>query len=215
MSKEMFDLYTELNTLAHNEDSTRFTTFADNQFWGRFLELPPDVVGYNRYSGWYHDADEAEKFGEWLDMQHREKKHRPICVSEYGGGGAISQHKDSIDWQTEIDPWGERHYENYQSELHERIWAQFSVRRYLWGKFIWCMFDFASDGRQEGDTVGQNDKGLVNRERVRKDSFWFYKSVWNSEPMVHIADKRFTLRPSSFPLAKVYSNAESCELFVN
>jgi beta-galactosidase len=215
MSDEIFDLYRELNMLANAEDHTRLKTFADAQFWGRFLELPADVVGYNRYFGWYHEAGPVEHFGEWLDLYHTQKEHRPICISEYGGGGAISQHKDNIDWQTEIDPWGLRHYENYQSELHEKIWEQFVGRQYLWGKFVWCMFDFSSDGRKEGDTVGQNDKGLATRERVPKDAFYFYKSVWNSLPMVHLTEKRFIERPYKIPRVKVYSNAFSVELFVN
>lgn len=215
MSDEIYGIYTELNELANDEDETRLITFADAQFWGKFLELPADVVGYNRYFGWYKDAGAADKFGEWLDSYHGIKETRPICVSEYGGGAAISQHKDNIDWQTDIDPWGERHYENYQSAMHEKIWAQFSQRQYLWGKYIWCMFDFASDGRQEGDTKGQNDKGLVTREREPKDSYYFYKSVWNSEPMLHITEKRFTERSSEVPQIKAYSNADKVELFVN
>lgn len=214
MSDEIFDIYTELSGLAKSEDSTRLTTYADSQFWGRFLELPTDVVGYNRYFGWYKEAGSVEKFGEWLDKYHGNEK-RPVCVSEYGGGGAISQHKDNIDWIADIDPWGERHYENYQSAMHESIWAQFSQRPYLWGKYVWCMFDFASDGRQEGDTKGQNDKGLATRERVPKDAYYFYKSVWNEEPMLHITEKRFETRPSEIPQVKAYSNAESVELFVN
>lgn len=163
-------------------------------FWGKFLELPVDVVGYNRYFGWYKEAGSSEQFGAWLDLYHRTKEKRPICVSEYGGGGAISQFKDNIDWETDIDPWGERHYQNYQSAMHEKIWAQFAKRRYLWGKYIWCMFDFASDGRQEGDTKGQNDKGLVTRKRIPKDSFYFYKSVWNKEPMLYLTEKGFAIR---------------------
>ncbi|MCM1165858.1 MAG: discoidin domain-containing protein [Lachnospiraceae bacterium] len=215
MSDEIFDIYTELNALANAEDETRLITFADAQFWGKFLELPADVVGYNRYFGWYKDAGRVEKFGPWLDDYHQNREERPICVSEYGGGAAVSQHKDNIDWRVDIDPWGERHYENYQSQMHEQIWAQFSERQYLWAKYIWCMFDFASDGRQEGDTKGQNDKGLVTRERVEKDAFYFYKSVWNDELMLHITEKRFTNRPSEVPLVKVYSNADKVELFVN
>ncbi|MBQ9118691.1 MAG: glycoside hydrolase family 2 protein [Lachnospiraceae bacterium] len=215
MTDEIYEIYMELHRIAEQEDASRLKTFADAQFWGRFLTLPGDVVGYNRYFGWYQDAGPVEKFGEWLDEYHEKKEQRPICVSEYGGGGAISQHKDRIDWKTEIDPWGERHYENYQSALHEKIWAQFSVRPYLWAKFVWCMFDFASDGRQEGDTRGQNDKGLVTRKRVRKDAFYFYKSLWNPEPMVHITEKRFSPRPAQVPELKVYSNAESVELRVN
>lgn len=33
--------------------------------------------------------------------------------------------------------------------------------------------------------------------------------------MMHITEKRFTKRPSPVPQVKVYSNAESTELFVN
>lgn len=215
MTDEIFALYEELNALAKAEDKTRLTTFADNQFWGRFLELPTDVVGYNRYFGWYKDAGVAEKFGEWLDSYHGIRDKRPICVSEYGGGGAISQHKDNIDWLEDIDPWGERHYENYQSRLHEMVWEQLSQRKYLWGKYVWCMFDFPSDGRNEGDTKGQNDKGLVTRERVKKDAYYFYQSVWSAEPMVHLTEKRFTPRAALVPQVKAYSNADNAELFVN
>ncbi len=42
-----------------------------------------------------------------------------------------------------------------------------------------------------------------------KDAFYFYKSVWNSEPMVHITEKRFTELPSPVPQIKAYSNGSS------
>ncbi|MEU9330975.1 hypothetical protein AB0D91_45875 [Streptomyces canus] len=39
------------------------------------------------------------------------------------------------------------------------------------------MFDFASDGRNEGSQPGINDKGLVTRDRqIRKDAFYWYKA---------------------------------------
>ena len=213
MSDEIFGLYTELQATAKSEDKSRITSFADAQFWGRFMDLPGDVVGYNRYFGWYIDgADNA--FGKWLDEYHKKEK-RPIAVTEYGGGGAISQHKDNVIWLNDIDSWGPRHPENYQSEMHEEIWRQFSQKPYLWGKFVWCMFDFASDGREEGDTKGLNDKGLCTRERVPKDAFFFYKSVWNPEPMVWLTDKRFSPRTSPVPLVKAYSNAERMGLTVD
>ncbi len=213
MSDEIFGLYTELNAIAKSEGGLRLVSFADSQFWGRFMELPGDVVGYNRYFGWYIDgADNA--FGKWLDGYHGKEK-RPIAVTEYGAGGAISQHKDSIIWAQDIDPNGARHPENYQSAAHEYIWRQLEERPYIWGKYIWCMFDFASDGRQEGDTKGLNDKGLVTRKRLPKDAFYFYKSVWNSEPMLHLTEKRFVKRPCLVPVIKAYSNGESVELFVD
>lgn len=213
MSDEIFELYSELRAIAKYEDKSRLTSFADAQFHGRFMELPGDVVGYNRYFGWYIDGANGA-FGRWLDEYH-EREKRPIAVTEYGGGGAISQHKDNIIWKNDIDSWGPRHPENYQSAMHEKIWRQFSQRPYLWGKFVWCMFDFSSDGREEGDTKGQNDKGLCTRERLPKDAFYFYKSVWNPVPMLWLTEKRFAERPCLVPTVKAYSNAERVELFVN
>ena len=215
MTDEIFGLYNELYEIACKEDDTRLKTFADNQFYGRFLELPADVVGYNRYFGWYKEAGSAENFGEWLDLYHNEKEKRPVCLSEYGGGGAISQHKDNVDWESDIDPVGVRHYENYQSQLHEMLWKQFSARKYLWAEFIWCMFDFASYGRTEGDTKSQNDKGLCTRERIPKDVYFFYRSVWSSEKTVYITERRHEFRACNVPFVKVYSNADAVELCIN
>lgn len=215
MTDEIFGLYSELYEIACKEDDTRLKTFADNQFYGRFLELPADVVGYNRYFGWYKEAGSAENFGEWLDLYHNEKEKRPVCLSEYGGGGAISQHKDNVDWESDIDPVGVRHYENYQSQLHEILWKQFSVRKYLWAEFIWCMFDFASYGRTEGDTKSLNDKGLCTRERIPKDVYFFYRSVWSSEKTVYITERRHEFRACDVPFVKVYSNADAVELCIN
>ena len=47
-------------------------------------------------------------------------------------------------------------------------------RTWIWGTFLWCMFDFSSDSRKEGDHLGINDKGLVTFDRkTRKDAFYF------------------------------------------
>ena len=78
------------------------------------------------------------------------------------------------------------------------------------------MFDFASDGRNEGDTPGRNDKGLVTYDRqVRKDAFYFYKANWTTNPMVYITGHTFTNRLTNAITAKVYANCDSVELFLN
>jgi len=210
---DVLPIYGRLSTHILKEDSTRLRTFADNQFWGPFLEMPVDAFGCNRYFGWYKEGP-VESFGPWFDA-HSKKTRLPVCVTEYGGGGALSQHRDHVVWERDIDIWGKRHYENYQSQLHEQAWAQLAQRPYIWAKFVWCMFDFACAGREEGDTAGQNDKGLATRQRVPKDAFYFYKSVWNPEPMVHLTQKRFTVRPAPVPEVKAYTNGERAELFVN
>lgn len=214
MSDSIHSLYEQMYDYISENGGGRAAVYADAQFWGKFRTLPADAVGYNRYFGWYKEAGSVEQFREWFDKAHEEQT-RPLCISEYGGGGAISQHKDNVNWLTDIDPNGERHYENYQSRLHEQIWAQIGSLDYLWAKLIWCMFDFPAAGRREGDTAGINDKGLCTRERVPKDAYWFYRSVWSGEKTCRLTEKRFTERPANVPEIRAYSNAERAELLLN
>ncbi len=90
------------------------------------------------------------------------------------------------------------------------------TRPYLWGKFVWNMFDFASDKRVEGDTHGRNDKGLVTFDReIKKDAFYWYKANWTTAPMVYITSRRWTQRTVATTDIKVYSNTAAVELMVN
>jgi beta-galactosidase len=90
------------------------------------------------------------------------------------------------------------------------------ARPYLWCKFVWNMFDFAADARNEGDVPGRNDKGLVTYDRqVRKDAFYWYKANWTTNPMVYITGHTFTNRLTNAITAKVYANCDSVELFLN
>lgn len=214
MSDSIHALYEQMFGYISENSGGRAAVYADAQFWGKFRTLPANAVGYNRYFGWYKEAGSVEQFREWLDKAHEEQA-RPLCISEYGGGGAISQHKDNINWLTDIDPNGERHYENYQSRLHEQIWAQIGGLDYLWAKLVWCMFDFPAAGRREGDTAGINDKGLCTRERVPKDAYWFYRSVWSGEKTCRLTEKRFSQRPADVPEIRAYANAERAELLLN
>lgn len=221
ISNELYDtddetskLYTELCELAASLDNSRKTIYADNQAYPDYVKRSgaADLVGYNRYDGWYYGAPGGTCA--WI-ATHQKTDSRPSCISEYGAGAAITQHMDQPK-QKDITPNGKVHYEEYQSVYHEEAWKDIVTSKNVWGEFIWCMFDFASDSREEGDTKGQNDKGLVTRDRkIKKDAYYFYQSVWSDDKMVHITSSRYQERPCNVPELKVYSNAETVELFVN
>lgn len=212
--EETVSLYSALCALAKQLDSTRMTIYADNvaEEAHRKRSAAADLVGYNRYDGWYYT-----RLGDacaWIAEKQKWDK-RPSCLSEYGAGGAVSQHRDLPD-MSQIDPNGIRHYEEYQAIYHEEEWADIVCSGNLWGSFVWCMFDFASASRWEGDTRGQNDKGLVTRDRrTKKDAYYFYQSVWCEEPMVYLTSSRYQDRPANVPEVKVYSNGQQVELFLN
>ena len=65
----------------------------------------------------------------------------------------------------------------------------------MWGTYVWNMFDFAADARDQGGEPGMNHKGLVTFDRkVKKDSFYLYKAYWSDEPFAHICGRRYVDR---------------------
>src|SRR5689334_9616081 len=106
--------------------------------------------------------------------------------------------------------------EEYASYVHEENYRLLSSKPYLWGTFVWNMFDFGSAHRNEGDVLGVNTKGLVTFDRkTRKDAFFFYKANWSREPVTYIASRRYTDRAYALTNVKLYSNAELVRLSVN
>jgi len=196
-------LTTELNALAHAEDPGRLTTLATNNPDGAPITTIPDVIGHNEYFGWYYGN--ADEIAGWADRLHQRLPALKLGLSEYGAGASVAVHSAA--------PMKLDYSEEYQALLHEAYWKALAPRKFLWGKFVWQMFDSASDGRKEADQAGRNNKGLVTADRaVRKDAFYWYKANWSREASVHITGRRFT-RTLATADVKVYASAPSVELF--
>jgi len=199
----------ELNVLAHQEDPTRPTTSASNQ--GGAINFITDNIAWNRYDGWYGAIPAT--LASWLDKTHQAHPEIKIAISEYGAGASIYHQQDSL-VQTSPGSWW--HPENWQTEYHIQNWKIISERPYVWGSFVWNMFDFGAAHRTEGDRPGINDKGLVTHDRkVKKDAFYFYKANWNPEPMVYIAGRRSVNRVKPVTEVQIFSNCAEVTLKVN
>ena len=200
----------ELNELAHQEDTTRPTTSASNQMGD--LNFITDAIAWNRYDGWYGGT--PADLGRWLDGMHRDHPEIRIAISEYGAGASIYHQQDSLVKSVPNSWW---HPENWQTYYHIENWKAISARPYIWGSFVWNMFDFGAAHRTEGDRPGINDKGLVTFDRkVRKDAFYFYKANWNKEePVLYLAGKRNTVRSRRLQTITAFTNQPGAELFVN
>lgn len=200
----------ELNVLAHQEDTTRPTTSASNQMGD--LNFITDAIAWNRYDGWYGGT--PADLGKWLDRMHKDHPEICIAISEYGAGASIYHQQDSLVKTVPTSWW---HPENWQTYYHIENWKTISSRPYVWGSFVWNMFDFGAAHRTEGDRPGINDKGLVTFYRkVRKDAFYFYKANWNrEEPMLYLTGKRNTVRTQRLQTITAFTNLSGAELFVN
>ena len=70
------------------------------------------------------------------------------------GGQRVRRRREHRAARGRPGPAGRRtsdwHPEEYQALFHEQHWAQIAARPYLWGTFVWNMFDFAADQRSRG-----------------------------------------------------------------
>ncbi|MDE6587397.1 MAG: beta-galactosidase [Paramuribaculum sp.] len=199
----------ELNELAHKEDTTRPTTAASNQ--GGALNFITDNIAWNRYDGWYGSTPAT--LATWLDATHSKHPELRIGISEYGAGASFYHQQDSV---VQPAPGGRWHPENWQLKYHIDNWRIINDRPFVWGSFVWNMFDFGAAHRTEGDRNGINDKGLVSHDRKdRKDAFYFYRANWNPEPMVYIAGRRASSRKMPVTDITVFSNSGPVVLYVN
>ena len=204
---DMLENHRLLNNLCHETDKTRPTTIAvvspcppDSPY----IKIP-DTVAYNHYFGWY--GGDTSMNGPWFDKFHSEHPDIPIGCSEYGCEG--------LDWHTSAPHQGD-YTEEYQAYYHEELIKQLYTRKYLWATYVWNMFDFGADARNEGGENGQNHKGLVTFDRkYKKDAFYAYKAWLSDKPFVHICGKRYAEREGDTLRLTVYSNQPEVELLVN
>ena len=207
-SASLFNGINELNSIAKFLDETRPTTCAQVTFSSATSKLNyiTDILGYNQYFGWY--VQTADQIGVWLDKFHKINPQIKLCLSEYGAEGITTLHS-AVPVQGDYS-------EEYQAVFHEKYLKAINERDWLWGSYVWNMFDFGSAIRNEGGVKGRNNKGLVTIDRkIKKDSFWIYKAYWSDEKFVHITGERFADRPIGTQEIKVYSNCNKVKLTVN
>jgi beta-galactosidase len=213
------DMLKDLAALAGVLDPSRPSAYADccetyrRRADAQWLSGVTGIMGYNRYLGWYGKL--PSDLGPELDRLHGEYPKLPIGVTEYGAGGALTQHTDNP-LGGKVAAYSRPHPEEYQSWFHEQSWRALEARPYLFGKWIWAMFDSGSLIRQEGDAVDLNDKGLVTQDRmIRKDAFYFYKATLTRTPVLHINGRRYADRAYPAADVRIYSNAARVALTLN
>ena len=207
--KDMLDNHRVLNELIHQMDPTRPTTLACYAVCGPFNPVAhkvSDIVSWNLYLGWYVPGMFLNDL--WVDFFHWKYPNRCLGYSEYGCECMPNLHS--------AHPRRGDQSEEYQCKYNEYMLRFFEKRPFMWATHLWNMFDFAADARNQGGEPGMNHKGLVTFDRkIRKDSFYIYKSYWSKEPFVHICGKRFADRVEATTEIKVYSNQDTVTLYAN
>ena len=208
VTEDLMENHRILNDIVHEMDPKRLSAMA-NLF---LLETDsplvtlPDIRGYNLYYGWY--VGEVEDNDEWFDDFHSKYPNVAIGLTEYGADSVITLQSPK--------PEKGDFTESYQAVYHEHMLEMFSTRPYIWGTYVWNMFEFAAAGRDEAGDPGKNHKGLITFDRKqKKDAYYIYKAWWTTDPFVHLCGSRYHDRIEETTEIKVYSNCEEVTLYVD
>ncbi|MGN0448706.1 MAG: glycoside hydrolase family 2 protein [Acutalibacteraceae bacterium] len=206
-NETLIDGIKELNQYAKLLDSSRPTTCAQFSMCSPSSELNSitDILGYNHYFGWYMKT--CNGLDEWLEKFRKVNPKGTLCLSEYGAEGVLGYFSDK--------PSQGDYSEGYQAIFHEHYIKTINAHDYLWGSYVWNMFDFGSAMRNEGGVRGRNNKGLVTFDRKqKKDAFYLYKAFWSDEKFLHLVGSRYDKRTIGTHQFKVYSNCDKVTLKV-
>ncbi len=165
-----------------------------------------DVCAWNLYFGWYEGN--VSQYKPWLDKFHATHPNLSVGLSEYGADALVA-------YQSPKPAVGD-YSESYQEYYHEKLLEQIEKMPYLWCTYVWNMFDFAADAREEAGDPGKNHKGLITYDRkIKKDAFYVYKARWSREPFVHLAGSRYVYRHEATTSIRVYTNLPKVSLYVD
>ena len=206
--KQMLANHRALQKLVKEMDPTRVTTlacFAVALHWEKSAHIS-DIVAWNLYLGWYVPGFFLNDL--WIKFWKFLYPKRCLGFSEYGAEGMPNLHS--------AKPKRGDNTEEYQNKYHEFMLECFKRHPYMWGNYVWNMFDFAADARNQGGEPGMNHKGLVTFDRkLKKDCFYLYKAYWTEEPFVYMAGRRYEYRTEKVTEITVYSTCKEVSLYNN
>lgn len=222
----------ELNALAHQLDPQRKTAIRRCDFCKDIV----DVYSPSIWAGWYRgiyteykkiSQTEAEKVNHFLHVEwggdshagrHSENPDKVLQDVKAGHGaderagdaslfgGAARVSKDG-DWS-----------ETYMVNLFDWHLKEQETMPWLTGTAQWVFKDFSTPVRPENPVPYMNQKGVLERDFTKKESYYVFQSYWTEKPMVHIYGHSWPVRwgkPGEAKLIKVYSNCTEVEMLVN
>lgn len=221
-----------LDDLSHDLDPSRKTAIRRCDFCKDLVDVYSPSIWAGWYRGHYREYKEVSErefnnvdhflHVEWGGDSHARRHsedpdkalgeihtdggadERAGDASLYGGSSRVS--KDG-DWS-----------ESYICNLIDWHLKEQETMPWLTGTAYWPFKDFSTPVRPENPVPYMNQKGIIERDFTKKESYYVFQSYWTEKPMAHIYGHSWPVRwgdKGEEKMIKVYSNCEEAELFVN
>jgi beta-galactosidase len=221
----------ELHDLSHALDDTRKTGIRRADFLSDVIDVYSPSIWAGWYRGIYQDYTYATQ--KWIaDVDH-------FFHMEWGGSshpGRFTKNPEADLGHIQAGATDERDGDFHMTgglprASRDGIWCESYIANLfdwhpkemekmpnLTGAAQWPFKDFSTPLRPENPIPYINQKGVVQRDFTKKESFYIFQSYWTEKPMAHIFGHAWTTRwgqQHEDNEVKVYSNCKEAELFVN
>ena len=223
---------TELNDLSHTLDPSRKTAIRRCDFCRDIV----DVYSPSIWAGWYRGV--YTDYKKVSEEENRRVKH--FLHVEWGGDSHARRHSENPDnalQKIERNQGADERLgdaslyggasrvskdgdwsESYICNLIDWHLKEQETMPWLSGTAYWPFKDFSTPVRPENPVPYMNQKGVVERDFTKKESFYVFQSYWTEKPMVHIYGHSWPVRwgeAGEEKMVKVFSNCERAEIFLN
>ncbi len=197
----------ELVGIIKKYDTTRPTTSAFNfsrDAEKKGMTAAVDVVGFNYTIDAYDEF--KKKHPDWAYIASE-------TASQFDSRGVYHFTLDTLvktfsDFQTSAfdDAGG--------GTTHQEAWRAVKNRPFISGTFIWTGFDYLGEPSPYEKSAVSSYYGVFDLCGFPKDSYYFYKSQWTKDPMVHLLP-HWNWKSGQMIDVIAYTNCDEVRLFLN
>ena len=194
-----------LMEILHTEDPTRLVTVACDQIVAEpHAALPEflaelDVVGYNYVDRW------RERRELYYSLDREAFPKRRFIGTE---NGAMPSYHPS----TNTAPQWERMTSNARIQV-EQLQRFTQVHDYISGDFMWTGVDYLGEAQWPAKS---SRSGVIDTCGFAKDGYYFYKSIWTKEPVLHLSPHwNWSGKEGEIIPVICFTNCDTVELFLN
>ena len=182
-------------------DPLRPITIAQSGCWWSDVVDQLDLTGFN-----YH-IDKYDKY-------HEEHPDKPVLATETASTLStravyISRPEQCLlsSYDVNNPPWG---------ATAEVAWKAVAERAYLAGAFVWTGYDYRGEPTPFDWPCIASHFGIMDLCGFPKDNYWYYKSWWTNEPVLHLFPHwNWPDRMNQEIEVWCHGNCEEIELFLN
>jgi beta-galactosidase len=187
----------------HELDPTRPVSAAVNGTNEKGVSEALDVIGFN-----YNLAR--------IDEYHKKHPAKPIYGSETASARCTRGVYSTDPLRNTMTAYDVSPAMWHEYETAELWWTFYGTREWSSGGFCWTGFDYRGEPSPYGWPSISSQFGIVDTCGFPKDTFYYYKSWWGAEPVLHLFPHwNFAGREGETISVWTFSNLDEVELFVN